>query len=187
MHDLGALCSRHYHPELAALEHVTYDHYVHDCCRLAAEGPPSKWRYSADSYPDGLDERHSAPTSCCALEMWELACGGGVHATWAFAAPGYCSEHWQLGRATMTVLGFRPVDGGVTTEGHRYTKWAQCGGVRSAQEHRRERIAELHEHVISPLFDPSGDSRADRIARLLLSAPVSDELPTLPGLCMQCD
>jgi hypothetical protein len=42
--------------------------------------------------------------------------------SWAFAAPGYCCDHWQLGRATMTVLGFRPVPGGETEQGNDYIR-----------------------------------------------------------------
>ena len=126
----------------------------------------------------------SPATSCCGLEMWAPE---SDQVSWAFAAPGYCGDHWQLGRATMTVLGFRPVQAGETEQGYAYAKWAQCSGVRSAQEHARERIAELHQHVICPLFDPSGESRVDRIARLMLSAPAPDELPSLSDQCMECD
>ena len=111
--------------------------------------------------------------------------------SWAFAAPGYCCDHWQLGRATMTVLGFRPVPGGETEQGITYAKWMQCSGERSSRQHASERISELHQHVILPSFDPNGESRVDRIARAVLNAPVPAVVPTVAAhsslQCMECE
>ena len=126
----GALCKHHYHPEMAILEHLTYDNYVHDCCRRAAEGPPSKWKDAERSLQEEMARRNPlrpstswqpryGPTSCCGLEMRSATTD---QPSWAFAAPGYCCDHWQLGRATMTVLGFRPVPGGETEQGNDYIR-----------------------------------------------------------------
>ena len=195
----GALCKHHYHPEMAILEHLTYDNYVHDCCRRAAEGPPSKWKDAERSLQEEMARRNPlrpstswqpryGPTSCCGLEMRSATTD---QPSWAFAAPGYCCDHWQLGRATMTVLGFRPVPGGETEQGITYAKWMQCSGERSSRQHASERISELHQHVILPSFDPNGESRVDRIARAVLNAPVPAVVPTLAAhsslQCMECE
>ena len=104
---------------------ITLDNYVHDCCRRAAEGPPSKWRDAERSLQEEMARRNPlrpstswqpryGPTRCCGLEMRSATTD---QPSWAFAAPGYCCDHWQLGRATMTVLGFRPVQAARRSKG----------------------------------------------------------------------
>lgn len=53
-----------------------------------------------------------ATTSFALALQDEPANWGSKLTSFAFAAPGFCPEHWQVGRATMTALGFRAVHAG---------------------------------------------------------------------------
>ena len=70
----------------------------------------------------------------------------------AFAAPGYCFEHWQAGRATMTVLGFRAVEEDTTAmkDGAPYARWEKASSTRAAKAFAGVRREELRMHVADP-------------------------------------
>ena len=51
-------------------------------------------------------------TMSFALALQDEPRGGSRLTSLAFASPGFCPEHWQVGRATMTALGFRAVHAG---------------------------------------------------------------------------
>jgi len=188
----GKLCKKH-HQAVGA--NASYHGFVPACCRVSTRGSRKQWIDSTNF--DDPDQ--SPPTSCCALSLWTMEKEEEIE-SWAFAAPGYCAEHWQVGRATMAVLGFRPVYGGTTIDGHKYAKWVQCGGQQARKEHLQARQTELRMHVSDPVFNPAGRSRVDMIAKHVLALPVlpSAALPepasapstshlSVNETCMECD
>ena len=109
--------------------------------------------------------------------------------TTAFAAPGYCFKCWQLGRATMTALGFRlelenATEGRVSLPGHEPGKlkarWVHNSTAKSAEKHRKARTAQLKEHVFAPYCDQKAKSDEHACAaacRRLELAWTTDVLP----------
>jgi hypothetical protein len=168
----SVLCSQHPLTELVGAEysHAAYSRYVCQFCRLSSKGPPSSWDVT---YTSAAFCSHSRPTECFALTL--KVCDVDVDGyddeteSTAFASPGFCSDHWQVGRATMTVLGFKPVIVGETKKGSgvNYTKWAQASGVRSSKEYAKERLRQLEDHIYNLPYTPGGprggQTDADRI------------------------
>lgn len=171
-------------------------------------GASSVNRWSKDKNWGRLGASGQRATTSYALALQDCNSRNWQTVTsFAFASPGFCPEHWQVGRATMTVLGFRAVhagevkrfveypggiasasaedeqvakDEGEAPEAIPYARWDPAHSERTAREHLAARHAELQTHVVHALHRPDGPSRVDQLARCILASPIP-ELPAQPA------